>query len=254
MAARAYFRRGDQELPNRGAFQYQGTQVLTGARARTAAEAEARARATAAYNAQTADNAEATHAAHTAGHASAAPAPSTAPAYAYASAGVARDARSIHRVREQFRRRVNAQAWPSLRERFFYALLAWIPIAILIGYGGSVALGCDRASASLNCSANLETGQAVAIALVLGLLVALPRIAYVGALASIGALLVGLLVVGLLAFSGVRPPLSMEETALVAAALTAAYLATATIVLVRDRSSRPWHAGSAGYRSADGSR
>lgn len=247
MAARAYFRRGDQELPNRGTFQYQGTQVLTGARARTAAEAEARARAraTAAHTAQTAQTT------HTASHAAAAPAPSAAPAYAYTSAGVARDARSIHRVREQFRRRTNAQAWPSLRERLFYALLAWIPIATLIGYGGSVAFGCDRASASLNCPANLETGQAVAIALVLGLLVALPRVAYVGALASIGALLVGLLAVGLMAFSGVRPPLSMEDTALVAAALTAAYLATALIVLVRDRRSRPWHAGSAGYRSAD---
>ena len=247
MAARAYFRRGDQELPNRGTFQYQGTQVLTGARARTAAEAEARARA----RASAAHNAQTTHDAHAAHAAAPRPAPAAAPAYAYTSAGVARDARSIHRVREQFRRRTSAQAWPSLRERLFYALLAWIPFAILIGYGGSVALGCDRASASLSCPANLETAQAVAIALVLGLLVALPRVAYVGALASIGALLVGLLVVGLMAFSGVRLPLSMEETALVGAALGVSYLATAVVVLVRDRGSRPWHAGSVGYRSAD---
>ena len=45
MAARAYFRRGDQELPRRGQFHYEGTQVVTGARARTAADAEARRRA-----------------------------------------------------------------------------------------------------------------------------------------------------------------------------------------------------------------
>ncbi len=36
MAARAYFRRGDEDLPRRGQFHYQGTQVVTAGRARMA--------------------------------------------------------------------------------------------------------------------------------------------------------------------------------------------------------------------------
>ena len=41
MAARAYFRKGDEDLPRRGQFHYQGTQVVTAGRARMA-RAEAR--------------------------------------------------------------------------------------------------------------------------------------------------------------------------------------------------------------------
>jgi curved DNA-binding protein CbpA len=41
MAARAYFRRGDEDLPRRGSFRQQGTEVVTAGRARMAAEAEA---------------------------------------------------------------------------------------------------------------------------------------------------------------------------------------------------------------------
>jgi curved DNA-binding protein CbpA len=42
MAARAYFRKGDSDLPSRGVFRTQGAQPLTGGKARAAAEAEAR--------------------------------------------------------------------------------------------------------------------------------------------------------------------------------------------------------------------
>ncbi len=48
MAARAYFRRGDSDLPSRGVFRHQGAQPLTAGKARAAAEAEARRRAAAA--------------------------------------------------------------------------------------------------------------------------------------------------------------------------------------------------------------
>jgi curved DNA-binding protein CbpA len=42
MAARRHFRKGDEELPSRGAWRYRGTQVVTGAEARkVAAEEEA---------------------------------------------------------------------------------------------------------------------------------------------------------------------------------------------------------------------
>lgn len=42
MAARAYFRRGDEDLPSRGQFHYQGTQVVTAGRARMAQQRAAR--------------------------------------------------------------------------------------------------------------------------------------------------------------------------------------------------------------------
>jgi hypothetical protein len=41
MAARRHFRRGDAELPSRGAWRYRGTQVVTGAEARKVAAEEA---------------------------------------------------------------------------------------------------------------------------------------------------------------------------------------------------------------------
>ncbi len=42
MAARAYFRKGDADLPSRGVFHHQGGQPLTAGKARAAAEADAR--------------------------------------------------------------------------------------------------------------------------------------------------------------------------------------------------------------------
>ncbi|MEA2677439.1 MAG: hypothetical protein QOJ81_1580 [Chloroflexota bacterium] len=47
MAARAYFRKGDSDLPSRGVFRQQGASPLTGGKARAAAEAEARHKAAA---------------------------------------------------------------------------------------------------------------------------------------------------------------------------------------------------------------
>ena len=41
MAARAYFRKGDADLPSRGVFRHNGAQPLTAGKARAAAEAEA---------------------------------------------------------------------------------------------------------------------------------------------------------------------------------------------------------------------
>jgi curved DNA-binding protein CbpA len=46
MAARAYFRRGDEDLPRRGQFHYEGTQVVTAGRARMAQQRAARQSAT----------------------------------------------------------------------------------------------------------------------------------------------------------------------------------------------------------------
>jgi curved DNA-binding protein CbpA len=258
MAARAYFRRGDQELPRRGTFHYEGTQVLTGARARAAAETEARRRKAQ----QTREHgkassttsrggpggragAGATAAGSTAAGSTAAGATAAGAATArkpYAEAGVARDVQRIQRMRATIRRRAAAATWPSLRERLLYALLAWVPAAIVIGYGGAAATGCDRGS--LSCPAYLETAQAVAIALLLGAFVALPKIAYIGAMAAAGALLVGLVVVGFMAFAGVELPLPTTLTAALGATMLIAYLVSGAAVLLRNSSARPWSPGA----------
>lgn len=47
MAARRHFRRGESDLPSRGAWRYRGTQVVTGAEARKVAAEEAAAQAAA---------------------------------------------------------------------------------------------------------------------------------------------------------------------------------------------------------------
>lgn len=225
MAARAYFRRGDQELPRRGTFQYEGTQVLTGARARTHAEAEARRRAAEAKK----------EPAFAAGA-------SEPAAFTYTASGVSRDAHRIHEVRQAWRRRTNGATWPTLRERLVYALLAWLPAALVIGYGGALATGCTGAGS--DCPAYLETVQALAIAIVLGVLAALPKVAYVGAMSAIGAFLVGLALVGVMAVSSIDLPLSMEMTALLGGALLVGYVATAAIVVIRKPRWRPWANGA----------
>jgi hypothetical protein len=238
MAARAYFRRGDQDLPRRGSWQYEGTQVLTGARARTYAEAQARRRASAARpdmpNGPPPSMASAA-AAGSAAHGSTF-------TYTTATAGVARDAHRIHEVRRAWQRRTNAASWPSLKERLTWALVAWVPFALVIGYGGATVTGCDAASA--DCPQVVETIQALAIALALGLLVALPKLAYVGAMAAIGGLLIGLVVVGIFSITGVNLPLSVEMTTVLILSLGVAYLASGAFVLLRNPSSRPWYTGA----------
>jgi curved DNA-binding protein CbpA len=245
MAARAYFRRGDQELPRRGQFHYEGTQVVTGARARTAAEAEARRRAQGRNSQRPRAASQGRHAAADA-PASAAPtagaaaAAATQPRTRGTAAGVSRDARRIHEVRESWRRRTNATTWPTLGERLLYATVAWAPIAIVIGFGATALTGCGSDGI---CPPYFQTAQAISIALALGLLVALPKIAYAGAFASIGALFFGLGIVALMALFGVDVPLSYEMSALLVIALVLGYIASIGIVLLRPARTRPWYAG-----------
>jgi len=238
MAARAYFRRGDQDLPRRGQWQYEGTQVLTGARARSYAEAEARRRAAQSRR----ESHGATAAAAGAGAATAGATASTAGyTYTSASAGVSHDAQKIHEVRQAWRRRTSAASWPSLRQRLLYALVAWIPIAVAIGYGGATVTGCDVAAQS--CPRYLETGQAIAIALALGLLVALPKLAYFGSMATIGSLFVAVFLVAVISLWGVPLPLEREVVGVLGAVLGLAYVATIGVVLLRGAPARPWYTG-----------
>jgi len=236
MAARAYFRRGDQDLPRRGQWQYEGTQVLTGARARSYAEAEARRRA-----AQSRRESSGAAAAAGAGATAGATASTAGYTYTSASAGVSHDAHKIHEVRQAWRRRTDAATWPTLKQRLLYALVAWVPIAVAIGYGGATVTGCDIAAQS--CPRYLETGQAIAIALALGLLVALPKLAYFGSMATIGSLFVALFLIAVISLWGVPLPLEREVVGVLGAVLGLAYVATIGVVLLRGAGARPWYTG-----------
>ncbi len=227
MAARAYFRRGDQDLPSRGSFKYQGTQILTAARARAAAEAEARQQAARAARQQ-----------QPAPQRQSANSPPPQPAYAYASAGVARDPVSVGRAREQFLKRLRAQHWPNLKERLLYALVAWLPIAVLIAYGGTVGTGCDRGA--LGCPPQVELVQAGLIGLALLAFVLLPKVAYFGALGTLGMLLSAAASVTVIAFLEAPLPLSIELVALVGGVMLVGYFASAGIAAAR---GGPWRAG-----------
>src|SRR4051794_23175313 len=241
MAARAYFRKGDAELPNRGAFHHQGTQVVTAGRARSAAEAEARRRAAAASAQADAPAPEAA-----AAHAGpAAPAPPTASSTAAAAetaktprpaAQPAAAAPRTERPRTyaaaspsagttRIVRRSIAVAWPTLGNRFAYALVAWLPLV---------------AVASLLFADTLDPAlTTLVVGLVLVLLIVLPRLAYVAAVATVLALVVGGLFVGGLLLAGRLPGLDSIGT-FIGGLLAVAYLATAAVIAIGPHTLRPW--------------
>ena len=64
--------------------------------------------------------------------------PPPRPTYSYA-AGVAHTTEEVNAARAAAERTKRAAAWPSLRERLLGALIAWVPLALLIGYGGPAA-------------------------------------------------------------------------------------------------------------------
>jgi hypothetical protein len=80
-------------------------------------------------------------------------------------------------------------------------------------------------------------------------LVALPKVAYFAALAAVGALLVGLVVIAVIALGGVPLPLAPQVIAVLGGVLGLAYVATVGIVLLRGPSTRPWFTGPTGAHS-----
>jgi len=196
MAARAYFRKGEQDLPRRGSFHHQGTQVVTAGRARTYAEAEARRRA--AYSTAHADNYAGTQ--------------------PFAPPGP--QAGTTHIVR-----RALPAAWPSLVQRFGFALVAWIPVAALVA-AISAASGDELVGLALTVAS-------------LGVLLAVPRVAYVAALATLLVLVIGGLFVGGMLVFGSRPSLD-GLTTFIGGLLLVGYLATAAAVVIGPSTLRPW--------------
>jgi hypothetical protein len=159
-------------------------------------------------------------------------------------AGVAHDAEAIHEVRARVRAEQQAANWPSRFQRLRHAALAWAPLALMVGYGGPVVADCQQVLG--DCPSVLVPGQALVAALLLGLLLAAPRIAYAGALATsvlvVGAvaLLFGAWLVGAPApqLSAVPPWAIGRRRGL---ALVVSWLAVATWLLA-DSQRRPWSA------------
>ena len=104
--------------------------------------------------------------------------------------------------------------------------------------------GTDRlwAWAAVSCPAHFETLQTVLIALSLGILVALPRVAYTAALATVAIIVTGIGVVIATWLVGLRQPLSGPVLAVASVLLLIAYLATAGWLLSDGRRGRPWAA------------
>jgi hypothetical protein len=150
---------------------------------------------------------------------------------------VAHTAEAVSAARAATARQLRAAAWPRLRERLLAALLAWIPLALIVGYGGGAASGCDHALAS--CPAWFEPAQTIAIALILGGLVAVPRLAFVLAVGTLVVAAAGAVVAAALALAGIDPPLPRSVVVGVAATLSAIYLA-ALVVVALNRRLLPW--------------
>ena len=138
--------------------------------------------------------------------------------------------------------------WPTLPERLICAGLGWIPLALLVAFGGGAMTGCD--AASVGCPAVVPTLQAGALVALAAGLLAFPRVAYVATGAGVGMVVAGLVALFLSAASGAltfgdgapaatRMP-SALTAALVVVVMLAAY-AVAGLAVWRDRPlRRPW--------------
>jgi curved DNA-binding protein CbpA len=240
MAARAYFRKGDAELPNRGSFHHEGTQVFTAGRARSAADAQARRRAAAA-SPQASGPAPAAPAASAAEPAPAAPSPSAArqpsaarpaqPTRTFAAAGAAGPGAAAAATPSagttRIVRRSIVAAWPTLGNRFTYALVAWLPIAAIM-----VAASAEMFDQNVPMAF---------IVISLGVLLAVPRLAYVAAVATVLALVIGGLFVGGLVLAGRLPSIDAISV-FIGVLLVVAYVATAAVIAIGPRTLRPWSA------------
>ena len=218
-AARAYFRKGDADLPRRGTFHLQGTQVVTAGRARSVAQAEARRRA----------------AATAAGPPTAPPADAAPPHAAPSFEQPVRPAAPRQAPRPQTGRDANVHIvpsrpvpWPTIGQRLLYSLIGWIPLAALIALAMTDTFG-DMAASGL-------------AAVVLGILVLVPRVAYVAAIAGVCVLLIGGLFVGALAVSGSGLSAAAGMSSAVSAFIAIGYAATAAILLLGPAGLRPWSA------------
>jgi hypothetical protein len=148
---------------------------------------------------------------------------------------VARDPERVAHVREEYMRRTRALQWPSLRQRLLYALLAWLPLALLVGYGYTQYTGCGPLL--LECSQSAEPALLVTVGVLLVLLVIVPKIAYVAAMGTIVMVAAALVATGVLAY--MRAPLPPATAALIVLAVVMGIAYSVTVLVVTVRGG-PW--------------
>ncbi|MGI8704040.1 MAG: hypothetical protein ACR2JZ_05965 [Candidatus Limnocylindrales bacterium] len=133
--------------------------------------------------------------------------------------------------------------WPALSERILFATAGWLPLAVLIAYGGGAVTGCDRAA--VGCPPELEILQSVVMAILLAGLLTIPRIGYYAAMGSASLAFAAMIVVLAYGVGGVPQPLPAELsvaalTSWIAAYLFGAWAASRDWPFRRPWLGRPW--------------
>ena len=245
-AARRYFRQGDAELPSRGAFRREGTQYVTGVRARRVADADARAtsggpggpgqprpdqprpdtgaqvdasilrpRASRAAPRQAFEHDPPAPAVPMPDLPSRAPPTVTPPTARTPTAQppIARprqmphaspQAAVVHQTRRLSAARASRPAAPDPGRALALAGLAWLPVAAVIGSGGSFLAGCQDSPA--DCPSLLGPIQAASAVITLVIFTIVPSAGRAGALALAGALAVAVPLVLTAVLLGLVPP------------------------------------------------
>jgi hypothetical protein len=144
--------------------------------------------------------------------------------------------------------RPSPRPWPSTAERLIYAGLAWVPLGLLVAFGGGAVSGC--AEASVGCPPFVPPLQAAVLLLLIIALLAFPRVAYLATGAGVGMIVAGLgalfvsAAFGLLATGGAAGDPARSASSVVAAFVVIIMLiayAVAGLAVWRDHPSRrPW--------------
>ena len=129
-------------------------------------------------------------------------------------------------------------AWPTLTERLVYATLGWLPLTLLVAYGGGAVTGCGEAAA--RCPSIVPPLQAASIGLLLFTLALVPKVAYLATAGGVGLVASALLVLLAGSAFGVGAPVRPAVAAIAALVMALAYVAGVALAS-RDRPIlRPW--------------
>ncbi len=221
-AARRFFRQADGDLPSRGSFRRQGTQYVTGARARQVADAEARQATGRAASSSTTPASTATESARHDRVTRPEPAPTTTVLG------------TTHTTVDRGTDRTVLP--PDLGQRLAEAALAWVALVAVIGWGLPTAAACQPTHG--DCAPVVVGAQALLAVVALALFVAFPRLARIGAIATVAALGVAVPLVIIAVTLSLLPPAPPIEAAGVVA-IAGAYVIAAVVAGLATRPKRP---------------
>jgi curved DNA-binding protein CbpA len=128
--------------------------------------------------------------------------------------------------------------WPSLFQRLVFAVAGWLPPALALAYASGNVSGCDRAAVS--CPPNFELIQLAAVTGLLGVLLILPRAAYLAAAGSAGLAFTAALLVIVYSVVGVAQPLPPPFALLTLALWLGGYVIGAFAAASDWPVPRPW--------------